>query len=170
MLMMDKKRSRDIQDLWMIGGQIVVLALGFFSAFSWEADIEPKILLMTILTIVVLQYPMHDRLRNVLGDELMEARKGIHIAQIMLMDIRRGLDLEHETTDGENLNLVQQAERMADEMQAIQKSFDEAFEGARRRVGEFWIDSFVNTIGVVVYLGIVIGVAALVGWVASIAV
>lgn len=167
---MDKKKSRDIQDLWMIGAQIVVLALGFFSAFSWEAEIEPKIFLMTILTIVVLQYPMHDRLRNVLGNELMEARKGIHVTQIMLMDLRRGLDIEHKAAEDEGRDLVQQAERMADELQGIQRSFDEAFEGARRGAGEFWIDSLVNTIGVVVYLGIVIGVAALVGWLANIAI
>ena len=154
----------------MISGQIIVLAVGFFTTFSWEADIEPKILLMIIFTIVVLQYPVHDRLRDILGGELIEVRKGLYVVQIMLMDIRRGLNLDHETIGGVDQNLVQQAERMADEIQAIQQSFDDAFEGARKGSGEFWIDYFLNTVGVVVYLGLMIGIAALLGWLASIAV
>lgn len=167
---MDKKKSRDVQDLWVISGQIIVLAVGFFAVFSWNADIEPKILLMIILTIVILQYPMHDRLRSVLGDEVMEVRKALYVAQIMLMDIRRSLDIDDEARGEADHKLIQQAEHMADQMQSIQNTFDDAFEGARKSSGEFRIDYLLNTVGVIVYQGIIIGIAALLGWLTSLAV
>ena len=80
--------------------QMIVLSIGFALVISWETAIQPRLLAVIILILLVLIYPMPERLNL----RFIELFKFHGITQILLLEIR---DSVTENSGYGNLNELQ---------------------------------------------------------------
>lgn len=154
----------------MIAFQIVLLSVGFALTYSWDAELQPKVLTMAILTIVILLYPMPDRLNDSLRDKFVELQRDLKVTQIILMEMRDRLGVKEQWEDLSGSEVVEKTEALVKELESAHQEFSDSFEKAREGSGAFLVDFLEYSVGALVYIGGVLGVAAVLGWAATLAI
>ena len=174
-----KRHTRTKADEWLelltVVGQVIVLSFGFALVFSWEADIQPRALAMIVLVLLVLIYPMGDRLKNILQQEIKELHKAHGFTQtiIVFRNLMEGKSEYEQMSTDEKLRKAQEIVKQLENVQKSQikfsEGFDKGFEDERKESGSDRIEFIANAFGIVVYLFILIGISVFIGWLISLA-
>lgn len=161
------KADDRLEVLTMIG-QGVVLTAGFALVFSWQGEFALRALLSLILVLLVLIYPMPDRTRAVLQQDMRELQKAHGLTQALLVELRTQTSQSSDDAEVTSEEKTEKAQGIATELEALQAefgdSFDAAFEHERALSGADRVAFLGNALGLLVYLGGLIGGSALLGW------
>ena len=158
------KANEKFMDLTLVN-QIIVLSIGFALVISWEAAIQPRLLALIILILLVLIYPMADRLNF----KIMEFHKSHAKTHCLLIEIRHLVigksGYENITKD----ELVSRVHEWVDQLDKFDEGFEEGFKSERETSGADKTDFFADTFRFAFYLSTLIGGSALIGWLVSLA-
>jgi len=158
---------KDKQDLWTMAVQALVLSAAFALVFSWETAAEPRMLTLMIVILLVLQYPMSDRLKDWLEKEIIELHKTQDVTELMVAYLLDGLPGKAADERLPLSDKLAKATKLAEQVEKLGQDYEKGFERQLRSTDTYRLDFLVNTFGVLMYLGILIGSAALVGWLVS---
>lgn len=160
--------ASDRLELWTMVGQVIVLTVGFALVFSWDGEFAQRALLSMIFVLLVLIYPMPDRLRNMLQREIRELHKVHDVTQVMLLELRDSIPEKSENVEMSSEEKLRKAEDIAQRLETVRSEFDQSFEEAfqheRTITGADRAEFLGSALGIVVYLAGLIGVSALLGW------
>jgi len=163
--------ANDRLEILTMAAQAIVLSIGFAFVFSWNTDFQPKALTAMILTLLVLIYPMPDRIKNVFQKDIKELHKGHGITQTMILELRElipdKIDLEKLSPEEKLLKTQEMAERLETLQSKFDESFEKGFQHERNVSRADQIDFFGNTLAIIAYFALLIGGSALIGWLIS---
>ena len=135
--------------------QMIVLSIGFALVISWETAIQPRLLAVIILILLVLIYPMPERL-NLRIIELVKLHGMTHT---LLMEIRHFVIGKSGYENISEEEFTSKAHEWSDQLGKFRESFEEGFESEVDASGA----TFIN----ILYLLFIIGSSALIGWLVS---
>lgn len=165
--------SRNRMELWTTVGQAFVLTAGFALVFSWDGEFALRALLSMILVLLALIYPMPDRLRNAVEQQVRELHKAHGLTQVMLAELRDAVPVKPENEDISSEEKLRKAENIAQRLETTRseydQSFNEAFQNERTLTRADRAEFLGDALGIVVYLAGLIGGAAFLGWLVSLA-
>ena len=150
-------KSSDIYDLAGIIMQVIVLSTGVALVISWDAAIQPRLLALIILILLVLIYPMPERLSLRFG----ESNKLHGITQCLLLDIQHSVTEKSGYEDITKTDLIKKINQWEVQINKFGESFDEKYD---TKAGALW-SKIIDQI----YLLTIIGSSALIGWLVSLA-
>lgn len=128
------KKQRTKADEWLelstVVGQVIVLSAGFALVFSWEADLQPRTFAMIVLALLVLIYPMTDRLKNILQRETKELHKAHGFTQtvVVLRNLIEGKSEYEQMSTDEKLRKAQEMVKQFENVQKSRIEFSEGFD------------------------------------------
>ena len=164
-------KVNDRLELWTVVAQAFVLSIGFALVFSWDVDFSPKALTAMILILLVLIYPMPDRLKNGFQKEIKEIHKVHGVTQVMILELRELIPDKSDLEEMSSEEKLAKAQDMAERLETLRSEFDEGFEKGfqheRGVSGADQVELMGNAVGIIVYLGALIGGSALIGWLVS---
>ena len=148
-------KASDIYDLAGIIMQVIVLSTGVALVISWDAAIQPRLLALIILILLVLIYPMPERLSLMFG----ESNKLHGITQCLLLDIQHSVTEKSGYEDITKADLIKKLNQWEIKLDKLIETFDEKYDSKAVALK----DSIVHPI----YLLFIIGSSSLIGWLVS---
>ena len=145
--------------------QMIVLSIGFALVISWETAIQPRLLAVIILILLVLIYPMPERL-NLRIIELVKLHGMTHT---LLMEIRHFVIGKSGYENIAMEELVSRVDQWADQLEKFDEVLEEDLKLKREISGADPGDFFFDALNMAFYLFILIGASALIGWLVSLA-
>ena len=106
---------------------------------------------------------MIDRLKNILQQEIKELHKVLGFTQVMIMELK---DLLPEQSKKEQMTedkKLQKAQELTEQYEELRLQFDENFDKAFK-ITTYHKEFMVNSLGIMFYLSVLIGVSAFIGW------
>ena len=158
------KAQDKLMDLTLVN-QIIVLSIGFALVISWEAAIQPRLLALIVLILLVLIYPMPDRLNF----KIMEFQKTHAKTHYLLMEIRYFVIGKPGYENIAKEELVSKVDEWANQLDKFDEVLEEDLKLRREISGADPGDFFVDALNMAFYLFILIGASALIGWLVSLA-
>ena len=164
-------KASDRMELLTIIGQAIVLSAGFALVFSWEAEIQAKLLALIILILLILIYPMPDRLNNKMEEKFIELYKAHGFTQGLIFELKESIPGTIEDDRLTPEERLEKAHKVKDELEKFHlrysKSFDATFKNERELSGRDKFEFFADSLTLVLYLIGLIGISALIGWFGS---
>ena len=164
------KADEGVEVLTIIG-QVIVLSVGFALVFSWDADIQPRLLALIILILLILIYPMTDRLNNKAQEQFIELQKAHGLTQMLMMELRERMPEISEDEHMSQEDKIIKAQGIADKYETLRLEFEESFkkqtEHTRSMTGADQTDFLATALGMAFYFSGLIGGSALIGWLIS---
>ena len=156
------KANEKFMDLTLVN-QVIVLSIGFALVISWEAAIQPRLLALITIILLVLIYPMADRLNY----KIMDYQKTHAKTHILLMEIRHFVIGKSGYENIAKDELASRVHEWIDQLEKFDEGFEEGFKLERETSGADKTDFFADVFRVAFYLSTLIGSSALIGWLVS---